>query len=343
MERQTNLAEIIDAAANRAQYDAGAKRILAFKAVDAWILKTCVKEFYPYSVEYISEHCLGDDLHISEHAVHPDQLDRKDRINGDNELTQLNSESNSISEGVVYYDLRFNAVVPGSGNPVTLIINIEVQVDDRPGYELVTRGMYYCSRIISEQHGTVFSGNHYEKIEKVYSIWICPSTSESRKNSMFRYHIVEEPVVGISYVKEKAYDLEEVIVLNLGEAEIDSECDILNLLNTLFSSTVCPEKKKRVLSEKYNITMTKEMDEEVQNMCNLGEAIERKGRAEGIAEGIAEGRAEGKIEGRFETTLLYYKKGRITAEEAAYDLGMPLSEFLEKAEKAEDMTTEEKR
>ncbi len=77
-------------------------------------------------------------------------------------------------------------------------------------------------------------------------------------------------------------------------------------------------------------------------MCNLGEAIERKGRAEGIAEGIAEGRAEGKIEGRFETTLLYYKKGRITAEEAAYDLGMPLSEFLEKAEKAED-TTEEKR
>ncbi len=61
-------------------------------------------------------------------------------------------------------------------------------------------------------------------------------------------------------------------------------------------------------------------------MCNLGEAIERKGRAEG----------------RFETTLLYYKKGRITAEEAAYDLGMPLSEFLERAEKAED-TTEEKR
>ena len=212
-----------------------------------------MKEFYPYSVEFISEHCLRGEVEISDHAVHPDQLGRTERVNGDDELTQLNSESNSANEGTVYYDVRFNAIVPESGNPVTLIINLEIQVDDSPGYSLVTRGMYYCAKMISEQHGTVFSGKHYEKIRKVYSIWICPSTAESRKNSMLRYHTVEEAIVGTSYVKEKAYDLEEVIVLNLGEAESDAECDILNMLNTLFSSTVCPEEKKRVLSEKYNI------------------------------------------------------------------------------------------
>lgn len=40
--------------------------------------------------------------------------------------------------------------------------------------------------MISEQHGTVFTGGHYEKIQKVYSIWICPSTPDCRKNGMFR-------------------------------------------------------------------------------------------------------------------------------------------------------------
>ena len=46
MERQTDLAEAIDVVADKAQYDRCAKKLLAFKAIDAWILKTCVKEFY---------------------------------------------------------------------------------------------------------------------------------------------------------------------------------------------------------------------------------------------------------------------------------------------------------
>lgn len=60
MERQTDLAEAIDSVADRAKYDRCAKKLLAFKAVDAWILKTCVKEFYSYSVDYISEHCMSE-------------------------------------------------------------------------------------------------------------------------------------------------------------------------------------------------------------------------------------------------------------------------------------------
>lgn len=112
------------------------------------------------------------------------------------------------------------------------------------------------------------------------------------------------------------------------------ECDILNLLNTLFSSSVIPEEKKKVLSEKYNIAMTTELDVEVDNMCNLSSAIERKGialgRTEGWEKGWIEGRNEGVGLGTFETTVKYYKKGRITAEEAAGDLNLSLSEFLEK-------------
>lgn len=67
----------------------------------------------------------------------------------------------------------------------------------------------------------------------------------------------------------------------------------LKLLNTLFSPTVLPDEKKRILSEKYNIAMTVELESEVQRMCNLGTAIESKARDEGRAEGRAEGRNEG--------------------------------------------------
>ena len=50
----------------------------------------------------------------------------------------------------------------------------------------------------------------------------------------------------------------------------------------------------------------------------------------GIAEGRAEGHAEGIDFGKLETTILYYRKGRISLEEAASDLGISTNEFIEK-------------
>ena len=318
MERQTALAEAIDTVADKAKYDRCAKKLLSFKAIDAWILKTCVKEFSLFSVDYISEHCMSGEVEISEHAVHQDELNRGQKINSDEQVTKMNSESSSINEGTVYYDVRFNAIAPENGESITLIINLEIQTDDKPGYELVTRGTYYCARMISEQYGTVFTGDHYEKIQKVYSIWICPSTPDCRKNGMFRYHTIEDPVFGDAYVKKENYDLMEVVILNLGEPDNEADCGILNLLNTLFSPTVLPDEKKKVLSEKYNIAMTAELESEVQRMCNLGTAIENKARDEGIDIG------------ELRTTVKYYKKGKITIEEAAADLNMTVEEFKEK-------------
>ena len=56
---------------------------------------------------------------------------------------KLNSESSSVEEGTIYYDVCFNAVAPANGEPITLIVNLEIQTDDKPGYELVTRGTYW--------------------------------------------------------------------------------------------------------------------------------------------------------------------------------------------------------
>ena len=297
MVRQTGISNTLDVAADKAKYDNCAKKLLAYKAVDAWILKCCTREFADYSIDYICEHCLSGSVEVAEHAVHQDHLNRNVRINGDNQIVKMNSESTAIKEQTVYFDVRFQATLPGEKEPITLIINLEIQNQDKPGYALVRRGLYYCARMISEQYGTEFVDEHYEEIQKVYSIWICPSVAVRRKNGILRYHTVEEAIYGRPYVQKEDYDLMEVVILNLGDARMENEYKILNLLNTLFSQEITPDEKKEILKNKFNIATTAELESEVQNMCNLSSAIENKGKEIGRQEGLQEGRQEGRQEG----------------------------------------------
>ncbi len=99
-----------DTVADRAKYDEYAKKLLAFKAIDAWILKYCTKEFSFHCVECIMNHCMVGHVEVSEHAVHQDQQNKK--INGDEQITKLNSESSSLHKGTVYFDVRFHAKMP---------------------------------------------------------------------------------------------------------------------------------------------------------------------------------------------------------------------------------------
>ena len=280
--RQTNLAQTIDLAASRARYDECAKKLLTYKAIVAWILKSCTKEFSQYSVRFICDNCLRDNIEVSSRAVHQDQPDRDEMLNGNEQISSLNSEANSIKDQTVYYDIRFKAYIPGNGEPLQMIINLEIQLNDTPGYPLVTRGFYYCARMISEQYGTVFTGEHYEKLQKVYSIWICPDPAKKRRNGIFRYHTVQDPVWGKAYETPDNYDLMEVVIVNLGDADKKSDLEILDLLNTLFSLSVSSEIKKKRLQEDFGIAMTEEFESEVQDMCNLGKALVEQGIEQGI-------------------------------------------------------------
>ena len=285
--------QTIELAADRARYDECAKKLLTYKAVIAWILKACTKEFSQYSVKFICDNCLNENVELSEHAVHQDQLNRDERLNGDKRLDGLNTEANAVKDQTVYYDIRFKATLPESKEPVQLIINLEIQLNDTPGYPLVTRGFYYCARMISEQYGTVFTDEHYEKIQKVYSIWICPDPAKKRKNGIFRYHTVEDSVRGNSFVKSEAYDLMEVVILNLGDADESSDLEILDLLNVLFSTTATPEEKKKRLNDEFDIAMTAEFESEVRDMCNLSKALVEQGIEQGIERGIEQGIGKG--------------------------------------------------
>ena len=51
--------------------------------------------------------------------------------------------------------------------------------------------------------------------------------------------------------------------------------------------------KQKVMEEEFHIAMTKELESEVSEMCNLGYGIYENGMKEGRAEGFEEGREEG--------------------------------------------------
>ena len=228
-------------------------------------------------MQYICDNCLKEEAEVSTHAVHQDELGKDKRLGGDERVEGMNTESNSIQEHTIYYDIRIPAFLPEGNEQVRLILNLEIQLDDTPGYPIVKRGFYYCGRMISEQYGTVFVDEHYEKVEKVYSIWICPDPAKKRKNGIFKYHTIEDRIYGEPYTKEENYDLMEVVILNLGDADKSSDLAILDLLNVLFSTTTTPEEKKRRLHNEFEIAMTAEFESEVQEMCNLSEALVEQG------------------------------------------------------------------
>ena len=164
MKVQSILANRIDAAGEMISYDESCKQVLANKIILAWIMKTCIEEYGGLDVPEIAEKYIEGEPEVSHAAVHMDET--AEFIQG------MKTESASIKENTVTFDIKFRAVLPISCETVDMIINVEAQNDYYPGYPIVKRGIYYTSRMISEQYGTVFSESEYQKIKKVKKVEI---------------------------------------------------------------------------------------------------------------------------------------------------------------------------
>ena len=71
--------------------------------------------------------------------------------------------------------------------------------------------------MISSQYGPIFTKSHYEKIQKVYSIWICTSSTREWAYSITRYRMSEENLMGTSQALRGDYDLITPILVCLGK------------------------------------------------------------------------------------------------------------------------------
>ena len=279
MNTDTTIAKNIRVADEKASYDAACKRLLSEKIILAWIMKNCLEEYRDCDVDEIAEKYIEGTPQVGEVAVAPDESNCVSVIQG------AGNEDTSLTEGTIFYDIRFLAIAPVSAELIRLIINIEAQNDFYPGYPLIKRGIYYCSRMISAQYGTEFTNSHYENIKKVYSIWICMNPPKSRENSITRYYIAEENLVGSVKERKADYDLMAAVMICLGK-EDDSGTDLLKLLNVLLSTETGSQDKCQILEEDFHIRMTQTLESEVSLMCNLSKGVEEKGIEKGRQEGI---------------------------------------------------------
>lgn len=284
MRIDTTIAKSIHVADDKARYDAACKRLLSEKIILAWIMKNCLEEFRYCEVKEIAEKYIEGTPRVADVPVHPDE----EGIYSAPVISGMENEDVTLTEGKVTYDIRFLAAAPVSGERIQLIINIEAQNDFYPGYPLIKRALYYCGRMISSQYGREFTESHYDKIKKVYSIWICMNPPKNRENSITRYSITEENLVGGVKEEKRHYDLMAAIMICLGGTNSEDYGGILRLLDVLLSTEKKPEEKCHILEQDFSIEMTQSLESEVSLMCNLSEGVERRGIEKGKIYGLIE-------------------------------------------------------
>ena len=294
MYRQTSLAMGISASEIREhqdRYDRACKRILSEKDVLGWILHECLEEFKGISPAEIASTCIDGDPEVGAVALHADDA-------AGTLVSGLNSEDSSLDEGTVWYDIRFRALVPGTGDLVGMIINVEAQGDFYPGYPLLKRAAYYCGRMISSQYGRVFTRSHYEKLQKVCSIWICPNPPVDFRNTITRYSLSEEQLVGHASLDQSEYDLVEMVLACPDGDQQQKGDGLLRLLGTLIASEKSAEERKEIISDEFGIAMSERLSDEVAEMSNVSKGLEEMWYRQGIDRGYRDGMEKGFEEGR---------------------------------------------
>ena len=285
MKGKTAIGAALDAAGAKAQYDGHVKRILGNRQVLARILKGASEEFREYSPEEIVG-WIEPDIEIEGTALRPGETGKgKLLITGDS------TESRIPGEGTISYDIRFRVYVPGQGRRemVKLLMNVEAQKKFYLKYRIVTRGIFYGARMLSEQLDREFTDSEYGKLKKVYSIWICMNAPLHIGNALTEYWIGKRDIIGTMPEKKKNYDKLSVIIICLNEKSKEKGGELHGFLNTLLSPRMNAARKKEVLLRDYGVEMEQEMGEELKQMCNLSEAIEENAMRKGVRKGVRKG------------------------------------------------------
>lgn len=320
MKVQNTLAKNLETVdAGKVSLDRICKKLLSNKVILARILKTCVKEYQECSLKEIEEKYIEGTPQVAQSPVHQGESAEM----GESVVGSRNEDS-SMTEETITYDIKFEAVNP---QHFLMMINVECQSDFYPGYSLPKRGTYYGSRMISAQYGTVFTRSHYEKLRKVYSIWICLNPPKYRRNSINLYSFHEEQLLGKVCEKKENYDLMTIVMICLGREE--ESTGLIRLLSVLLSTKINAEEKKRILELEFGIEMTKEMEEEASDMCDFGRYVEEQAMQRGMQRGMQQGLQRG------------MQQGIQAFIEICQELGLSLIQTLEKLSTKFSLTNEQ--
>ena len=127
----------------------------------------------------------------------------------------------------------------------------------------------------------------YGNIKKVYSIWLCTEAAQIRANSIEKYEISRDFLVG-SNSDNPRYDILTAIIINISGKHdtAGTGSELIKMLTDLFDERLDGVEKVNKLKSSYGLKLTKEVESEVCDMCSYADAMENKGVEIGEEKGL---------------------------------------------------------
>jgi len=273
----TEIANAVNAAGDKAQYDTRVKRLLAQKSILAHILVKTVDEFKGMKPEDVVKYIEGEPS-ISVVPVEPGLANMEKTDATGQRIVGLNTENAEINEGLVRFDIIFYVRMPSVDDTKNglsqIIVNIEAQKDEPTEYKILNRAIFYVSRLISSQKERDFVNTNYDDIKQVFSIWICMNMDD---NSLSHIHLTKDEMLKPCTWKGNL-DLLNIVLIGITNEipEHDEKYEMHRLIGALLSSELKEQEKLDIIEHEYNIPISQEFREDVSIMCNLSQGIEDK-------------------------------------------------------------------
>ena len=267
----TEIANAVNAAGDKAQYDTRVKRLLAQKSILAHILVKTVDEFKGMKPEDIVKYIEGEPS-ISVVPVEPGLANMEKTDAAGQRIVGLNTENAEINEGLVRFDIIFYVRMKNGLSQI--IVNIEAQKDEPTEYKILNRAIFYVSRLISSQKERDFVNTNYDDIKQVFSIWICMNMAD---NSLSHIHLTKDELLKPCNWKGNL-DLLNIVLIGITNEipEHDEKYEMHRLIGALLSSELKEQEKLDIIEHEYNIPISQEFREDVRIMCNLSTGIEER-------------------------------------------------------------------
>ena len=267
----TEIANAVNAAGDKAQYDTRVKRLLAQKSILAHILVKTVDEFKGMKPEDVVKYIEGEPS-ISVVPVEPGLANMEKTDAAGQRIVGLNTENAEINEGLVRFDIIFYVRMKNGLSQI--IVNIEAQKDEPTEYKILNRAIFYVSRLISSQKERDFVNTNYDDIKQVFSIWICMNMDD---NSLSHIHLTKDEMLKPCNWKGNL-DLLNIVLIGITNEipEHDERYEMHRLIGALLSSELKEQEKLDIIEHEYNIPTSKEFREDVRIMCNLSTGIEER-------------------------------------------------------------------
>ena len=267
----TEIANAVNAAGDKAQYDTRVKRLLAQKSILAHILVKTVDEFKGMKPEDVVKYIEGEPS-ISVVPVEPGLANMEKTDATGQRIVGLNTENAEINEGLVRFDIIFYVRMKNGLSQI--IVNIEAQKDEPTEYKILNRAIFYVSRLISSQKERDFVNTNYDDIKQVFSIWICMNMDD---NSLSHIHLTKDELLKPCNWKGNL-DLLNIVLIGITNEipEHDEKYEMHRLIGALLSSELKEQEKLDIIEHEYNIPISQEFREDVRIMCNLSQGIEDK-------------------------------------------------------------------